>query len=87
MRFSWRNALCLLLAFAVFAILVSPFVPSPPTTLLAKHAPHVLHVAAMVQASLALGWMSGSPMQRLVMKGVAFHSGRDVVALNTSRLC
>ena len=79
--------MCLLLAFAVFAILVSPLVPSPPTTMRAKHAPQVLHIAAMVQASLGLGWMNGSPLQRLVMEGSAFLSGRDVLALTTARLC
>lgn len=87
MRSFWRAALCLLLAFAVFAILVSPFAASPPTTLLAKNAPHVLHIAAVVQASLLLGWMSANPLQRLVMEGSTLHSGRDVLALTTARLC
>ena len=87
MRLFWRNALCVILAFAVFAILISPLVPSPPTTLRGKHAPHVLQVAALIQASLQSGWLGSGSLHWLVMEGAPARSGRQVVALTTARLC
>lgn len=83
MRWDWRALVCLLLAFAVAAIFVSPLVPSPPTTIRTQ-AP----VAVMTVFSLAAFVLLPTGLAALQLQAELLHpDGRFIVALTTARLC
>ena len=90
MRGHTQTVIAVLMAYAVMAILVSPAVPSPLTTVPSKHTvqpPQVvvmltaLPMAAAVEALNPLYDIALAPPARLGA------SGSDLVDLNTARLC
>lgn len=88
MRSFWRGALCLLLAFAAFAVLISPLVPSLPTALRATQAAHAFHVGMVMFANALSGRLSVLARQAWIADAAAGpHTGRDVVDLTAARLC
>ncbi len=84
MRCDWRALICLFLGIAIFAILVSPLVPSPPTTLRARY----VAVAAMMIFSLAALSLTqvAFALQRRAA-AIYTHAGRSIFDLTTARLC
>jgi hypothetical protein len=70
MRWRTQPVIAILIAYVVLVILISPVVPSPPTTVPTKHtlqSPHgILHIVAIAWATAAhsSGLMPDSVLKR-----------------------
>jgi hypothetical protein len=90
MRGQAQAVTAIVLAYAVMAILVSPAVPSPLTTIPSKHTaqpPQFLVTLTALPMAAALEY--SNPLYDMVLLPPARlgASGSDVVDLNAARLC
>jgi hypothetical protein len=84
-----QAAIAVLVAFCVFAILVSPAVPSPPTTMAGKQTAGLfqLNVIAVLLAVLATPALLYMGRLRPILEAHITAHGPDLVDLTSSRLC
>ncbi len=82
-------AIAVLLGLCVFAVLVSPAVPSPPTTLRGKQVATLfqLHIVAVLLAVLASPLLLCMGRMLPILEADVITRGPDLLDLTSSRLC
>ena len=83
-----KAVLCVVMALAIFAVLVSPAVPTWPSVLRCRQSAHATFFAIMMggmHLSGVLGYSVGIPLASPSWQ--LARSGPDVLDLTTARLC